>query len=218
MKIKPWFLYWVKENSGKKPTREIEITENGTYNVTNYATANVNIPITNNAKVITVMENPASGFLGKKFLVELPVIDMNNMSAMTNLFLQCNNLEKIEGIINTSSVTNMTECFENCYKLKKIPYFDTSNVTAMASSFRSCSILETIPLLNTAKVMNMANTFYDSPNLSDETLNNILKMCAIATRVSSGKSLDSIGLSSTQINRCKTLSNYQEFLDAGWTA
>ena len=42
-------------------------------------------------------------------------------------------------------------------------------------------------------------------------------MCANATSYTYTKTLKYIGLTSEQANKCKTLSNYQAFLNAGWT-
>ena len=43
-------------------------------------------------------------------------------------------------------------------------------------------------------------------------------MCITMTNLTkSYKTLKYMGLNSTQATRCKELSNYQTFLDAGWT-
>ena len=61
------------------------------------------------------------------------------------------------------------------------------------------------------------NCFVNSSSLSDKSLNNILAMCANATSYTGIKKLNYIGLTSEQATKCTTLSNYQTFLDAGWT-
>ena len=83
--------------------------------------------------------------------------------------------------------------------------------------FRNCTNLTTIPLLDTSSVTNMQNMFDICHNLSDESLNNILAMCANATSYTGTKTLKYIGLTSEQANKCKTLSNYSAFTSAGWT-
>lgn len=84
--------------------------------------------------------------------------------------------------------------------------------------FSYCTSLETIPLLDTSNVTNMENMFSSCPKLTEESLNNILAMCINAVKItnSSNKTLKYIGLTSAQTEICKTLSNYQAFLDAGW--
>lgn len=112
---------------------------------------------------------------------------------------------------------NMEAMFFACEKLKEVPAFDTSKVTSMYNMCRGCYKLVTVPILDTTNVTNMLSMFYGCYVLSDESLNNILAMCISATQISN-KKLSYIGLSTTQIAKCKTLSNYQAFLDAGWTA
>ena len=63
----------------------------------------------------------------------------------------------------------------------------------------------------------MKECFTSLLSISDESLNNILIMCTNATKITSNKTLKYIGLSSDQANKCKTLSNYEAFINAGWT-
>ena len=97
----------------------------------------------------------------------------------------------------------------------------------MAYMFAGCTALTEVPIYNTSKVtstgvqgtVGMIGMFIGCDNLSDESLNNIMQMCINATKItnSTHKKLTYIGLSTTQINTCKTLSNYQTLLDKGWT-
>ena len=63
----------------------------------------------------------------------------------------------------------------------------------------------------------MFHIFYHCPALSNESLNNILAMCANATSYTGTKTLAYIGISETQATTCQGLSNYQDFINAGWT-
>ena len=74
-----------------------------------------------------------------------------------------------------------------------------------------------IPELDTSNVTIMQNTFNYCPNLSDESLNNILAMCTNATSYTRTKTLKYISLTSEQATKCTTLSNYSAFTAAGWT-
>ena len=95
---------------------------------------------------------------------------------------------------NNEPATLSTETMKTILKtLKEIKDFrDVGNVKTMSHIFDKCS------------------------KLSNDSLNNILKICANAVN-SSTRTLKGIGITSQQANICKTLSNYQEFLDAGWT-
>ena len=120
--------------------------------------------------------------------------------------------------LDTSNMTNMSNMFNGCNHLVSIPQLNTSKVNNMSGMFSNCEYLTTIPLLDTSNVTNMSNMFITSPKLSNESLNNILQMCINAVKIaSSNKTLKYIGLSSTQATTCQGLSNYQAFLDAGWT-
>lgn len=126
-------------------------------------------------------------------------------------------ITEISTQLDTSSVTNMTEMFAYCTNLQTIPLLDTSSVTNMAGMFRDCTNLTTIPLLDTSKVTNMTNMFNNCTNLTDESLNNILAMCANATSYTGTKTLKYMSLIEEQATKCTTLSNYEAFTAAGWT-
>ena len=63
----------------------------------------------------------------------------------------------------------------------------------------------------------MNGMFQSCTLLTQESLNNILQMCINATSFTGTKTLKYLGLSSTQATTCQSLSNYQAFLNAGWT-
>lgn len=136
-----------------------------------------------------------------------------------SIFNGCSNLEYI-GEIDSSATNYMDSIFEKCAKLKELPYFDTSNCSTMRNCCSGCSSLISIPILNTAKFtgMGLYYSFYNCSNLSDESLNNIMQMCIDATGLgASYKTLKQVGLSSAQVTRCQSLSNWQALLNAGWT-
>ena len=88
----------------------------------------------------------------------------------------------------------------------------------MGRMFEGCSSLTTIPVLNTNEVTGMSDMFNGCTSLTDDSLNNILQMCINAVSISSTpNTLQAIGLTEAQAATCTTLSNYQAFLDAGWT-
>ena len=64
----------------------------------------------------------------------------------------------------------------------------------------------------------MPSVFKNCYSLTNDSLNNILSMCASATKInSSNRTLNYIGLTQNQANICKNLSNYSTFTAAGWT-
>lgn len=113
----------------------------------------------------------------------------------SDMFASCHNLisvNKIEGALQSC-----VRMFANCEKLVTIPELDCSNLNSNVA---------------------MQDMFDKCPMLSNESLNNILNTCAKSSITkSSYKILKSIGLTSDQATTCEGLSNYQAFLDAGWT-
>ena len=151
-----------------------------------------------------------------KKLVIVPLLDTSNVTNMQYMFGGCSNLTSIP-LLDTSNVTNMNSMFSWCTSLTTIPLLDTSNVTNMPYMFNACSSLTTIPLLDTSNVTSMSNMFGGCSSLNNESLNNILAMCANAAKITSNKTLKYIRLTEEQANICKTLSNYSAFIAAGWT-
>ena len=170
-------------------------------------------------------------------------IDFFNVdtSAITNtsyMFKDCTNLNNIT-LFDTSNVTNMENMFENCELLANVPFFDTSKVnktnymfqgcssltsipafnisevTDMRYMFFRCTLLTTLPILNTSNVTLIGDAFKGCPNLSNDSINNILQMCINATKVSYKKLNNSVDNYVLEI--VPSLSNYQAFLDAGWS-
>ena len=149
-------------------------------------------------------------------LTTIPKLDTSNATSMSAMFYGCSSLTIIPEL-NTSNVTDMTSMFNGCTNLTTIPELDTSSVTDMRYMFNGCTNLTTIPELNTSKVTNMLAMFNGCSSLSDDSLNNIMQMCANATSYTGTKTLNQIGLISEQADKCKTLSNYSAFTSAGWT-
>lgn len=272
---------------GQKPNGTINIVQNGTVDVSNYAEANVNVPIPApnlQNKSVTITENGTqtitadSGYDGldeveittnisgggdaseyfnatigggsgsgnnaipgfalalKKVppglvagsgasymfnrcrsLEEVTNLDTSNTTDMSYMFRSCGNLNKIENF-DTKKVNDFTYMFYSCLNLVSVPLFDmsASNI-ALNYMFQYCSKLENVPQFNTSNVKNMRSTFQGCTKLSNESLNNILAMCINATNYSNTKTLAYIGLTSAQAETCQTLSNWNDFVAAGWT-
>lgn len=166
-----------------------------------------------NTKMNTVITNYNNSLV--KNITEIPLLDTSRVTSMGSIFAGCSSLTTIP-LLDTSNVINMAFMFQTCSSLTTIPSLDTSNVTNMSNMFNGCTLLSTIPSLNTSKVTNMQNMFANCTSLSDESLNNILAMCTNSA-ITSNKKLKYIGLPSTKAAECQGLSNYQAFLDAGWT-
>lgn len=158
-------------------------------------------------------------FSGCSKLTEVPLSDTSNVTSMNHAFVNCSALTAIP-LLDTSKVTSMYNIFSGCTNLTELPLLNTSEVTNLGWAFSKCSNLITFPEFDMSKVTNMYQMFSSCKSLSNESLNNILAICANATAyISQGTNmtLSYLGLTSDQATRCTTLSNYEAFTAAGWT-
>lgn len=163
--------------------------------------------------------NYQGNFGGYEIITKVTSLDTSNFSTTKNLFIGFSELIEVPQQLDTSQVTDMQYMFSGCKKLTFIPEMNTSNVTNMYYMFNGCAKLTTVPLLNTSKVTNITNMFSGCSSLSNESLNNILQMCINATAYTSTKTLTILGFRAYEHSQAKIqgLSNYQAFLNAGWT-
>lgn len=146
--------------------------------------------------------------------------DTKNITNMRSLFMNCSKLESIPNY-NTQNVTTLERVFNSCSKITSIPQWNTSKVNNMSYMCAGCTKLETVPLLDTNKITYigfMQSMFYNCNVLSNESLNNILTMCANSSVTgTSNKTLKHIGLKEAQATTCQSLSNWDNFVAAGWS-
>ena len=166
---------------GTKVEGDIAISENGIYDVTTYATANVYVQPSDNYSyfdgVVDVEglraigwndtsigmyrdNNPHYSWQNSDYIVSeenkalYGVVNQNSISNNRN-----NPNFKYCPFFDTSNVTNMSSMFVNCNSLTSIPQLDTSNVTNMYQMFSGCISLTSIPQLDTSNVTNMSTMF-----------------------------------------------------------
>lgn len=156
----------------------------------------------------------------QSLLTSIDYIDTSKMTSGYNLFSDCMGLKEIPSI-DTSNMTTMYQAFNQCQSITKLPHMNTSKVTNMMQMCYKCVSLVDVPYLDTSSVTGsyLNNAFFQCNSLSDESINNILKMCIDAKKFTDTKKLTTLGFSSSmcKASRIRALSNYQAFIDAGWT-
>lgn len=117
-------------------------------------------------------------------------------NTMYGAYTNCSSLESFILPTNASYINNMSMCFYGCTNLRNFPSFTPLNMSPNG----------------------LVDAFTNCPNLSNDSLNNIMALCIASPNVTgTNKTLKKVGLSQEQVTTCATLSNYQALINAGWT-
>lgn len=146
----------------------------------------------------------------------------SDLVGVLNWFTNCKSLKEIpQAFIDNTTILNWHEAFRGCSSLTIIPegLFTTAQVGNLYYTFYGCTNLTTVPAFDLS-ALNTSSTswnysFGNCPNLSNESLNNI--MASFTTSHITNGTLKLIGLSAEQAAICVTLPNWAAMAAAGWT-
>jgi len=93
------------------------------------------------------------------------LVAINTVSTFANFFYNCYSLQEVIISCATGGVTTTQTMFQNCYMLKKAPFFDTSGVGTITSMFDECYSLIEVPLYNFASVTTGSSVFQNCRSL-----------------------------------------------------
>ena len=162
-----------------------------------------------------------SMFSGCTSLLTTPKISSKNPGiSCGSMFSDCTSLQRIENLNFTEiDASNM---FVDCTSLTEVATFENTIFDSISTMFYNCPNLVTVPIMNISACTfgdPIGGAFSGCTNLSNDSLNNILATCITGTNIKMAtyKTLKYLGLTQEQVEICKTLSNYQACLDAGWT-
>ena len=160
------------------------------------------------------------GWLGgsiTKVIKKIPENLVISSTHIDSLFEFCSSITTIPNF-DLSFVVSMRYMFNGCTSLISMPNINLPELGDAAYMFNDCNALTDVPALNAPKLSIMQNMFLGCTALSENSLNNILSLCTnSAVTTENYKTLKYIGLTESQATKCTTLSNYQAFLNAGWT-
>ena len=95
----------------------------------------------------------------------IPLLDTSSVTNMNDMFQDCKKLIEVSSL-NTSNAISMHSMFFGCASLMAIPQLNTSNVTNMTQMFYECTSLKSIPLLDTSNVTTMHYMFSGCTSLT----------------------------------------------------
>lgn len=172
----------VNVEKGVFPTGTIEITENKTYDVSNYASANVNVA--------------SAG--GEKDMLQAMV---DNTNSCEFLFSNYKGTTLDISRLDTSRVTSMTRMFGNCENLTELDVknLNTGNVTTMSYMFIDCYKLESLDLsnFNTSNLVNADGIFNYCSKLKSLDLSNfdVSKVNTMNNLIGNCRALETLNIS-----------------------
>ena len=201
------------EGSSITPTDTINITSNGIYDVTNYASANVNVAGSGGESTLKkLLDNTKScryifsNYTGTSVTDLISYSDTENVTNMDYMFRYCSATTIPQ--LNTSKVTNMSYMFSNCSALTTIPQLNTSIATDIDYMFGYCNKLTTIPQLNTSSATDMNGMFYQCYNLTTIPQLDTSKAAIIRNMFYSCRSLTTIDITYYKISSTSNSSSW----------
>lgn len=151
------------------PTETINITSNGTFDVSNYGTANVNVEgSSSDSKYDDYMKKRTNNYKSLMYLfynytgtsVDLSDLNTLNVESCYALFQFCRDLTTITGLVISKKCTILSSCFNYCSSLTNIGkaiLADVSRVSGFRYCFAKCSSLLSLPSMDMSRADDIYN-------------------------------------------------------------
>lgn len=184
---------------GVFPTGTIYINENGITDVSNYATANVDVDFNLQDKDVSITQNGTDIITADEGYMGMSSVNINtNVPApkYAPSYIRFQNytgysLQDEVDNLDTSNMTSFENMFYGCNMMTTldISHFDTSKVTTAYEMLRYCNNLTTLKMPNFENLQTANGMFRNSFASSDV-------------------SLDLSGITSTKLNNCNYMFSY----------
>lgn len=144
--------------------------------------------------------------------------DTSNVTSMGSMFSNCKKLKNIP-TFSLDSATDTSNMFDQCTALEVAPSLDVSNVENLNSMYSQCTNLKNVPVYLWSSATDLRYMFEQCPNLTDESINNIMTSCMSASSYSRTKTLADLGFNSSDYpaTRIQGLDAYADFVASGWS-
>ena len=145
----------------------LEVVKDGEYTYTEYGPiyGEGELYKTINVDVKINIQEAGIKFSNSTFIKVPEWADFSSVTDLSNMFNECTNLEKTP-ILGTLPITDLYQAFRYCNKIETIPFLDTSKLKNMNNAFWSCNKLSYFPPIDTSNVNDMSNAFNDCTSLT----------------------------------------------------
>lgn len=190
------------------------------YGCSNLTTANITFTTGSSGQTQNVFTNCSS-----LKNVTGTMTSSNNHADLSNWFQNCTAMETTPDIFETYTGTAaLQNTFWGCTSLKTVRQ-GWANIVGniIKNCFNGCINLVTVPEFDGSKINSAQKEYWEfaftgCDSLSDESLNNIMASMTKYKGTMNTRTMSQLGFNTNQIERCKNLSNYQAFINAGWQA